>query len=165
MKNVPYASVVGSIIYAVRCTRPDVAFAQNMTSRFKQNPSELHWTAVKNILKYLRNTKDMLLVYGRNPSTELRVEYYCAVDWKSSKQSTTAMSATESEYIARSKLPWKLFGLRSLSQGLCVKLGEIRILKVHTDNNLADPFTKALSNRRLTQHARSMGLRPASSFM
>ncbi|GKA49732.1 hypothetical protein Tco_0742805 [Tanacetum coccineum] len=47
----------------------------------------------------------------------------------------------------------------------CVELGEIRILKVHTDDNLVDPFTKALSNRKLTQHARSMGLRPASSFM
>ncbi|GJU63497.1 hypothetical protein Tco_1245332 [Tanacetum coccineum] len=106
--------------------RPDVAFAQNMTSRFQQNPGEPHWTAVKNILKYLRNTKDMFLVYGGNPSTELRVECYCdagfetdrddtksqtgyvfvlnrgAVDWKSSKQSTTAMSATESEYIAAS---------------------------------------------------------------
>ncbi|GJR42599.1 retrotransposon protein, putative, ty1-copia subclass [Tanacetum coccineum] len=77
MKNVPYASAVGSIMYAVRCTRPDVAFAQNMTSRFQQNPGELHWTAVKNILKYLRNTKDMFLVYGGNPSTELRVECYC----------------------------------------------------------------------------------------
>ncbi|GJW83267.1 hypothetical protein Tco_0156412 [Tanacetum coccineum] len=47
----------------------------------------------------------------------------------------------------------------------CVELGKIRILKVHTDDNLVDPFTKALSNRKLTQHARSMGLRPASSFM
>ncbi|GJT58795.1 hypothetical protein Tco_1002328 [Tanacetum coccineum] len=47
----------------------------------------------------------------------------------------------------------------------CVELGEIRIHKVHTDNNLDDPFIKALSNRKLTQHARSMGLRPASSFM
>ncbi|GKA61185.1 hypothetical protein Tco_0760592 [Tanacetum coccineum] len=36
MKNVPYASAVRSIMYAVRCTRPDVAFAQNMTSRFQQ---------------------------------------------------------------------------------------------------------------------------------
>ncbi|GJW24684.1 hypothetical protein Tco_0038495 [Tanacetum coccineum] len=47
----------------------------------------------------------------------------------------------------------------------CVELGKISILKVHTDNNLVDPFTKALSNRKLTQHARGMGLRPASSFM
>ncbi|GJW26135.1 retrotransposon protein, putative, ty1-copia subclass [Tanacetum coccineum] len=43
----------------------------------KENPGELHWTAVKNILKYLRNTKDMFLVYGGNPSTELRVDCYC----------------------------------------------------------------------------------------
>ncbi|GKB86770.1 hypothetical protein Tco_0959042 [Tanacetum coccineum] len=47
----------------------------------------------------------------------------------------------------------------------CVELGKIRILKVHLDNNLSGPFTKALLNRKLTQHARSMGLRPASSFM
>nr|GFC62211.1 retrotransposon protein, putative, Ty1-copia subclass [Tanacetum cinerariifolium] len=64
MQNVPYALAVGSIMYAVRCTRSDVAFAQNITSRFQQNPGDIHWTNVKNILKYLRNTKDMFLVYG-----------------------------------------------------------------------------------------------------
>ncbi|GKA13017.1 hypothetical protein Tco_0692563 [Tanacetum coccineum] len=74
MQNIPYASAVGSIMYAVRCTRPDVALAQNITSRFQQNPGELYWTAVKNILKYLRNTKDMFLVYGGNPKAELRVD-------------------------------------------------------------------------------------------
>ncbi|GJW80206.1 retrotransposon protein, putative, ty1-copia subclass [Tanacetum coccineum] len=231
--NEPTGYKPQSIMYAVRCTRPDVAFAQNMTSRFQQNPGEPHWTAVKNILKYLRNTKDMFLVYGGNPSTELRVECYCdvdsrliemitksqtgyvfilnggAVDWKSSKQSTTAMSATESEYIAASEAAMEAVWIRKFISGLgivptineplnmycdnsaavhyanepgvqkgarhyhrryhyvreCVELGEIKILKVHTDNNLADPFTKALSNRKLTQHARGMGLRPASSFM
>ncbi|GJW99673.1 hypothetical protein Tco_0183587 [Tanacetum coccineum] len=50
MQNVPYASAVGSIMYS---------------------------TAVKNILKYLRNTKDMFLVYGGNPKAELRVDCYC----------------------------------------------------------------------------------------
>nr|GFA47951.1 retrotransposon protein, putative, Ty1-copia subclass [Tanacetum cinerariifolium] len=73
MQNVPYASAVGSIMYAVRCTRPDVAFAQNITSRFQQNPGDIHWTTVKNILKYLRNTKDMFLVYGE-------AEYIAAFD-------------------------------------------------------------------------------------
>ncbi|GKG36170.1 hypothetical protein Tco_0443848, partial [Tanacetum coccineum] len=127
---VPYASTMGSIMYAVRCTRPDVAFSQNITSRFQQNPGEPHWTAVKTILNYLRNTKDMFLVYGGNPEAELRVDYYCdagfetdiddtksqtryvfilnggAVDWKSSMQSTTAMSATEAEYIAAMEVVW-----------------------------------------------------------
>ncbi|GJZ75357.1 hypothetical protein Tco_0639822 [Tanacetum coccineum] len=64
MQNIPYASAVGSIMFAVRCTYPDVAFAQNMTSRFQQNLGELHWTTVKNIMKYLHNTKDMFLIYG-----------------------------------------------------------------------------------------------------
>ncbi|GKA10565.1 retrotransposon protein, putative, ty1-copia subclass [Tanacetum coccineum] len=45
--------------------------------RFQQNPGESHWTAVKNILKYLGNTKDMFLVYGGNLEAELRVDYYC----------------------------------------------------------------------------------------
>ncbi|GJR58607.1 retrotransposon protein, putative, ty1-copia subclass [Tanacetum coccineum] len=76
MQNVPYASAVGSIMYVVRCTRPDVAFAQNITSRFQQNPGELHWTAVKNILKYLRNTKDMFLVYRGDIKRELKVSCY-----------------------------------------------------------------------------------------
>ncbi|GJW19479.1 helitron helicase-like domain-containing protein [Tanacetum coccineum] len=87
----------------VRCTRPDVAFLQIITSHFQQNSGEPHWTAVKNILKYLRNTKDMFSVYGGNSEAELRVDCYCAVDWKSSKQSTTAMSATEAEYIPASE--------------------------------------------------------------
>ncbi|GKF94104.1 hypothetical protein Tco_0283804 [Tanacetum coccineum] len=73
MQNAPYASAVGSIMYAVRCTRPDVAFEQNITSRFQQNPGEPHWTAVKNILDYLRNTKDMFwfMVEIRKPNFEL----------------------------------------------------------------------------------------------
>ncbi|GJY58141.1 retrotransposon protein, putative, ty1-copia subclass [Tanacetum coccineum] len=58
-------------MYAVRCTRLDVAFAQNITSRFQQNPCDLHWTTVKNILKYLRNTKDMFLVYGGDLKREV----------------------------------------------------------------------------------------------
>nr|GEX68298.1 hypothetical protein [Tanacetum cinerariifolium] len=47
----------------------------------------------------------------------------------------------------------------------CIETGEIDIVKVHTDDNLVDPFTKALAGPKLTRHARSMGLRPASTFM
>nr|GFA08316.1 hypothetical protein [Tanacetum cinerariifolium] len=81
MQNVSYASAVGSIMYAVRCTRSDVVFAQNVTSRFQQNPSDLHWTIVKNIMKYLMNTKDMFLVYGGDLKRELRVSCYTDVGY------------------------------------------------------------------------------------
>ena len=64
MDKVPYASAIGSIMYAMLCTRPDVAHAISLTSRYQSDPGSEHWIAVKNILKYLRRTKDMFLVYG-----------------------------------------------------------------------------------------------------
>ncbi|GJS57920.1 retrotransposon protein, putative, ty1-copia subclass [Tanacetum coccineum] len=132
-----------------------------------------------------------------------------AIDWKSSKQSTTTMYATEAEYIAALKAAMEAVWIRKFISGLgvvptinepirmfcdnsaalhfanepgvqkgtrhyhrryhyvreCIALGEIRFLKVHIDDNMADPFTKALPKGKLTQHARSMGLRLASSFM
>ena len=47
------------------CTRPYESYALSITSRYQSDPDESHWTAVKNILKYLRRSKDMFLVYGR----------------------------------------------------------------------------------------------------
>ena len=64
MKGVPYASAIGSIMYAMLCTRPDVCLAISLAGRYQSNPGVYHWTAVKNILKYLKRTKDMFLVYG-----------------------------------------------------------------------------------------------------
>ncbi|GKD40357.1 retrotransposon protein, putative, ty1-copia subclass [Tanacetum coccineum] len=117
MSNVPYASAVGSIMYAVRCTRPNVAFAQNITSRFQQNPGELHWTTVKNILKYLRNTKDMFLVYGGY----VFVLNGGAVDWKSTKQSISATtSSTNAEYIAAFDASKEAVWIRKFISGLNV---------------------------------------------
>ncbi|GJV41352.1 retrotransposon protein, putative, ty1-copia subclass [Tanacetum coccineum] len=233
MQNVPYASAVGSIMYAVRCTRPDVAFAQNITSRFQQNPGDLHWTTVKNILKYLRNTKDMFLVYGGDIKRELRVSCYTdagyltdaddlksqtgyvfvlnggAVDWKSTKQSIFATSSAEAEYIAAydasKEAVWVrkfIFGLgvvptieepinmycdntgaitianeSGITKGArhfrakvhylreVIEYGDIKLEKVHTDDNLADPFTKALAFPKHSEHTRNIGMLPASSLM
>src|SRR3954471_18844050 len=64
MDKVPYAPAIGSIMYAMLCTRPDVAHAITLTSRYQSDPGSEHWIAVKNILKYLRRTKDIFLVYG-----------------------------------------------------------------------------------------------------
>ncbi|GKU97061.1 hypothetical protein SLEP1_g10245 [Rubroshorea leprosula] len=51
MKNCPYASAVGSLMYAMLCTRPDIAQAISVVSRYQSNPGEEHWTAVKHIFK------------------------------------------------------------------------------------------------------------------
>jgi hypothetical protein len=66
MSNIPYASAIGSIMYDVQSTRPDVVLALSLTSHYQSNPGISHSNVVKGILKYLRNMKDMVLVYGGN---------------------------------------------------------------------------------------------------
>ncbi|GJT19054.1 retrotransposon protein, putative, ty1-copia subclass [Tanacetum coccineum] len=222
-----------SIMYAVRCTLPDVAFAQNITSRFQQNPGELHWTTVKNILKYLRNTKDMFLVYGGNMKRELRVSCYTdagyltdvddlksqtgyvsvlnggAVDWKSTKQSIFATSSTDAKYIAAFDASKEAVWIRKFISGLdivstieepitmyydntraiavakdhgvtkgashfhvkvhylqeTIEMEDVKIEKVDTDDNLVDPFTKALAYPKHSELTKNIGLIPASSLM
>ncbi|GJZ56475.1 retrotransposon protein, putative, ty1-copia subclass [Tanacetum coccineum] len=117
--------------YTLMVEKPDYR-----KSQCAQTPNEIQWTAVKTILKYLRNTKDMVLVYGEKPKTELKVSCYAdvsfqtdkddtksqtgyvlvlnggAMDWKSAKQSTTAMSSTEAEYIAAAEASMEAVWMR-----------------------------------------------------
>ena len=62
MSIIPYASAIGSIMYAMLSTRPYVALAISLTNHFQSNPGKEHWNAVKNISKYLQKTQDMFLV-------------------------------------------------------------------------------------------------------
>ena len=70
MREFFYASIVESLMYAMLCTRPDICFAIGMVSRYQSDPGEEHWTVVKHIFKYLRRTRDYMLVY-QNESLEL----------------------------------------------------------------------------------------------
>ena len=64
MKVVPYASAIGSIMYAMLCIIPDVCLAMSLAWGYKSDPGVDHWTAVKIILRYLKRTKEMFLGYG-----------------------------------------------------------------------------------------------------
>ena len=63
MKAIPYASMVGSLMYVMLCTRPDICFVVGMMSRYQSNPYMEHWTMVKHTLKHIRRTRDYMLVY------------------------------------------------------------------------------------------------------
>ena len=63
MSGIPYASAVGSLMYAMLCTRPDICFVVGMVSRYQSDPSEEHWIAVKHIFMYLRRTRDYMSVF------------------------------------------------------------------------------------------------------
>jgi hypothetical protein len=119
MCDVPHASAIGSIMYVMLCTRPDVSYAVSVRSRYQSNPGDSHWAIVKNTLKYFRRTKELFLVYGgaeelvisgytdasfqtdKDDSKSQSGYIFClnggAVSWKSSKQEIVADSTTEAE--------------------------------------------------------------------
>ena len=56
MRHIPYASAVGSLMYAMLCTRSEIRLAVGVVSRFQPNPGLDHWVAVKHIFKYIKRT-------------------------------------------------------------------------------------------------------------
>ena len=64
MKVIPYASVIGSIKYAMLCTRPIVYLAMSLARGYNSDPGVDHWITVKIIIRYLKRTKEMFISYG-----------------------------------------------------------------------------------------------------
>ena len=135
MRNVPYREAIGSLMYAALGTRPDIAFAVAFLSQFMQNPGRPHWEAAKRIFRYLKGTRDHLLVMG-GKNDRCGLEGYCdadwasqehrhstsgyvftidggAVSWSSKKQAVVALSTTEAEYIAATHTAKEALWLRT----------------------------------------------------
>jgi hypothetical protein len=90
MRVIPYASTIGSIMYAMICTRPDVSYALSVMSRYQSNYGEAHWTIVKNILKYLRRTKQAFLVF--EDEEELVVKGYSDASFQTNVEDSKSQS-------------------------------------------------------------------------
>ncbi|KAK9042692.1 hypothetical protein V6N11_017757 [Hibiscus sabdariffa] len=135
MSQIPYALAIGSIMYAMIC----------------------HWTVVKNILKYLRRTKDVFLVYGGEE--ELHIKGYTdasfqtdkddsrsqsgfvfcqnggTISWKCSKQDTVADSTMEAEYVSASKATKEIVWIKKFISELGVVPSISDVLGLYCDNN------------------------------
>jgi hypothetical protein len=139
MSRVPYSLAVGSLMYAMVCTRPDIAHAMGVVSRYMNNPGKEHWEVVKWILKYLRGTSTHALCFG-GPDTFLQgdVDSDMAGD-KYSMRSTTgyvftiggtsiswilklkrivSLSKTEAEYVAATEASKEMIWLQMFMEEL-----------------------------------------------
>ena len=141
MRGIPYASAVGSLIYAMLCTRPDICFAVGMVSRYQSKPGEEHWIVVKHILKYHRRTRNYVLVYQdeslepigyadsdfqSDPESRKSTSGYMftlgggAISWRSVKQPSIADSTMEVEYIVASEVAKETVWLKNFLMDLKV---------------------------------------------
>ncbi|CDF35378.1 unnamed protein product [Chondrus crispus] len=94
--NVPYREAVGSLMYLMVGTRPDLAYAIGKLSQHSANPCESHWAGVKRVMRYVQGTRNLGI------STSGYVFKFCggAISWSSRKQTVVATSTCEAEYIA-----------------------------------------------------------------
>ena len=173
MSHVPYSSAVGSLMYAMVCTRPDLAYAVSSVSRYMHNPGKDHWSAVKWIFRYLKGTSNIGLVFDRSKAATNGVIGYVdsdyggdldrrrslsgyiftlcnsAISWKATLQSIAALSTTEAEYISATEGVKEALWLR----GLVNELGLSQdVLIVFCDSQSAIHLTKNSRYHDKTKH-------------
>eukprot|EP00253_Pinus_taeda_P020148 PITA_20148 len=115
MSRVPYASAVGSLMYAMVCTRPDIAHAVGVLSRFMSKLGKEHWTTVKQVFQRRSTSGYVFNLFGG------------AVSWMSKKQSVVALSTTEAESMAATHASKEAVWLQRLCSSMGLVQGAIRI--------------------------------------
>uniref|UniRef100_A0A2N9GNZ7 Reverse transcriptase Ty1/copia-type domain-containing protein n=1 Tax=Fagus sylvatica TaxID=28930 RepID=A0A2N9GNZ7_FAGSY len=172
MKDVPYAQAVGSLMYAMTSTRPDICYAVGLVSRYQSNPGKAHWQAVKRIFRYLQMTKNMKLCFGLD---ELEIKGFTdadfagdtddrkstsgyvflfggtAVSWLSKKQGCVAKYTMEAEYIACSTAVSNAVWIKRFVDSLKLDMQD-RSVNVFCDNKSAISLIKSGANSSKGKH-------------
>jgi hypothetical protein len=141
MAGKPYRQLIGSLMYAMRGTRPDIAYAIGKLSKFCNNPGPEHWTAAKRVLRYLKGTKHYGIKYtgtsgyptlegyadadwaGNKENSKSTSGYVFllaggAISWRSRLQTLVALSSTEAEYVALAEAGQETQWLRQMLEDL-----------------------------------------------
>jgi hypothetical protein len=170
MSRVPYSSAVGSLMYAMVCTRPDIAHAVGVVSRYMNNPGKEHWEAVKWILRYLRGTTTHALCFGGSDTflqgyvdsdmagdkdSRRRTTGYVftiggtTVSWISKLKKVVALSTTKAEYVAATEASKEMIWLQRFMEELGKKQENN---KLYCDSQSAIHLAKNSAFHSKTKH-------------
>ena len=176
MDKKKYQSAVGSLMYAMLGTRPDIAYAVSKVSQYSTNPNATHWTAVKRIFRYLAGTPGRGLYYGGQGSgsgftglgftdadwggsdDRRSIGGYTfllngsAISWNSKKQSTVALSSTEAEYMALTQAVKESIWLQALLLDLGAQKHLEEIRNIYIDNQGAIALARNPEYHARTKH-------------
>jgi len=171
MSRVPYANAVGSLMYDMVCTRPDLAHTVSVVSRFMGQPGKEHWLAVKRIFRYLKGTSDVCLIYGGEAPSLIAgysdFDYAGDVDsrrsmtgyvfalgnsvisGKATMQPTATLSTTEAEYMALTEATKEGIWLKGLVSDMGLHQDQAT---VYCDSLSAICLTKDQVHHERTKH-------------
>ncbi|KAG6606568.1 Retrovirus-related Pol polyprotein from transposon TNT 1-94 [Phytophthora cinnamomi] len=174
MKNVPYRSAVGALMYLMVATRPDLAAAVGVLSQFAADPCPTHWQALKRVLRYLQATPTHGIEFSKGDGCGVVCGYSDAdwagdiesrrstsgyafmmnggcISWRSKKQRTVALSSTEAEYMALSEATQEAVWLKVFLR----ELGEMasdEAIKIYEDNQGSIALAKNPEFHKRTKH-------------
>ena len=164
MRNVPYMSAVGSLLFLALVSRPDIAYAASVLCRFNSCPGMAHWKAVKHVFRYLSGTIDYELEYGPDPSANDLITVMSdsdlggnkdngksttgyiikvgsgVVSWCSKLQPVVTLSSTEAEFVAANATGKEVKAIRSLLHDLGYTFATPTI--IHVNNQSAIKVSK-----------------------
>ena len=170
MSKVPYQSTVGSLMYAMVCTRPDIAHAVGVVSMYMNNPGKEHWQAVKWILRYLRGTTSHALCFGGSNTTlqgyvdsDMEGDRYTnrsttgyvftvggsTISWISKLQRVVALSTSKAEYVSLTEASKEMIWLQRFMEELGKKQENSRL---YCDNESAIHLAKNSAFHLKTTH-------------
>jgi hypothetical protein len=170
-----YQSVVGMLMWAMLGTRPDLAYVTGLVGRYSANPKRCHWELVKRAIRYLKGTRDWVIIYdgsdigmdmnfygysdadwsgdsdtSRSTSGFVFISNHGAISWSSRRPSMVSLSSTESEYIGLANAGQHLAWLRSFFE----EIGQPQssATEIRCDNRAAIILTKDPQFRARTKH-------------
>ncbi|KAE8715220.1 Heat shock 70 kDa protein 15 [Hibiscus syriacus] len=144
MSRVPYASAVGSLMFVMICTRPDIAQAVGVVSRYMANPCKEHWNTVKKILRYIKGTSNVALCYG---GSNLLINGYVDSDYAGDLDKSKSTTGYVFKVVGGAVEEWT-----------------VDMQKIHTKDNIADFMTKAINADKFTWCRSSCGLSETCDF-
>lgn len=170
-----YREIVGSLIYAMTCTRPDISWVVSKLSQTLAEPKAEHLVAAKHVLRYLKGTNEYELCFKKTDEYLNRIAFsdsdwassvedrrsttgYCfslkkqgpAISWKSKKQATVALSTCEAQYIGLANTTQESMYLTQLLNGMDNR--DYSCTKIHGDNQGAIALSKNPVNRQRSKH-------------
>ncbi|KAL0413817.1 UNVERIFIED_CONTAM: Retrovirus-related Pol polyprotein from transposon TNT 1-94 [Sesamum radiatum] len=169
-----YAKIIGSVMFFMNYTRPDIAYAVSRLSRYTHNPNNEHWSALHRLLRYLKGTMNLCLHFNKFPAV---LEGFSdanwvtdndevsstsgyvftlgggAISWKSSKQTCIARSTMESEFIALELAGQEAEWLRTLV-GDMPMWGSSVPVSLHCDSQAAIGIAKNYAYNGKRRHIR-----------
>ena len=173
MQGVPYQQLIGSIMYLMVGSRPDIAFSVGVLCQYMQKPGVEHWRAAQRVLRYLQGSKDLCLTFTRSNGGDTLIGFCdasfgdnlddgksttgafftlagAAITWMARKQDTVALSTVEAEYTAINEACKDGLWLRGLLNEVGIKQHYPTL--IHSDSTGAVALARNPVQHQRTKH-------------